>query len=199
MVDSHRLEGNKNKKVPFSRRERARVERPRSGRVKTLKEASHHSVLSSLEWSFLMKSERRYEAQSPRNIYIYTHNHRSNYYFPPLLSFLSLRSPSSLLVIRVIRGFSFLERRDFVSYSLVKTRRKRVIIRLLNHSQPRQIALGRVSLAESCVFPPSSSRRIGERGLNYRKKLQQVSRVMDGVIWLICLAICVDDDFCLGF
>lgn len=22
---------------------------------------------------------------------------------------------------------------------------------------------------------------------------------MDGVIWLICLAICVDDDFCLGF
>ena len=81
MVDSHRLEGNKNKKVPFSRRERARVERPRSGRVKTLKEASHHSVLKlSLEWSFLMKSERRYEAQSPRNIYIY--NHRSNYYFP---------------------------------------------------------------------------------------------------------------------
>lgn len=73
MVDSHRLEGNKNKKVPFSRRERARVERPRSGRVKTLKEASHHSALSSLEWSFLMKSERRYEAQSPRNIYIYTH------------------------------------------------------------------------------------------------------------------------------
>lgn len=74
-----------------------------------------------------------------------------------------------------------------------------MIIRLLNHSQPRQIALSRVSLAESCVFPPSSSRRIGERGLNYRKKLQQVSRVMDGVIWLICLAICVDDDFCLGF
>lgn len=63
----------------------------------------------------------------------------------------------------------------------MKTRRKRVIIRLLNPSQPRQIAFDRVSLAESRVFPPSSSRRIGERGLNYRKKLQR-SQVMDNLV-----------------
>lgn len=38
----------------------ARVERLQSGRLKTLKEPCHQPGLSSLEWSFLMKSELRY-------------------------------------------------------------------------------------------------------------------------------------------
>lgn len=70
MVDSHRLEGNKNKKVPFSRRERARVERPRSGRVKTLKEPSLGLKFSRV---VLFNEERTQIRGAITEEYIYIH------------------------------------------------------------------------------------------------------------------------------